>query len=107
LAEEDVRQAQLRLDELKCELKVNVQDCLLSLEEVGKRLAYLEELLEQRQAAVSLTEKKIGRGGATELELLQRKIEAATASTDYVEAMYEYEYEKANLYRIMGRGLQL
>lgn len=101
-ARRETEQGELDLQALGQAVEAQVRGALLSLEASRKQIEVAQVAIEQAQEALRITELQYKEGVARSVEVLDAEVALTQASTNHVNALYDYETAKAGLARAAG-----
>lgn len=101
-ARRDKEQGQLGLEALEQAVEAQVRGAFLSLQSSRKQIEAAEAAVSQAQEALRVTELQYSEGVARSVEVLDAEVALSQASTNRVNAVYDYEIAKAELARAAG-----
>jgi outer membrane protein TolC len=101
-ARRERNQAQLDLQALQQAVEAQVRSAFLSLESNRKQMEAAQVAIEQAKEALRITELQYAEGVARAIEVLDAEVALAQASSNRVNAVYDYETAKAQLAQATG-----
>ncbi|MDB5014234.1 MAG: outer membrane protein [Daejeonella sp.] len=85
-------------------LKTEVKQVVSALNETSKRIQTQQNVSETAAQSYAMTKYRYERGVASRLELIDAELALTTASSNYLEAVYNYQSAKIELDRTLGRN---
>jgi len=101
-AEEDVRQAQVRVDQLKLGISLEVDQAVTNLRNAQARLTVVEKQVELAKETYRLAKLRSDEGEGIQLEVTDAQTELTRAQTGLVTARYDYLTAYSELLRALG-----
>ena len=105
-SELEYRQAEVRLEELKKQIRIEVRNARYALEQSAARVTAAAKGRDLAQHLFEITEKEQKLGAASSFQTLGAQRDLALAQLDLVNAMTVYEKSKVELDRATGRTLE-
>jgi outer membrane protein len=103
-ADEDVRQAQIRLEQADLGVSLEVRQALTNLQNARSRLAVAETQVRLAEETYRIAQVRYEAGEAIQLEVNEAQTELTRAQTLFVSARYEFLRSWAELLRATGEG---
>ncbi|MDR1789289.1 MAG: TolC family protein, partial [Opitutaceae bacterium] len=103
-AKSQLAQAQLSLREAALAVDVEVRTALSALQEAAELADAAQKVVAQAEEALRLADARYAAGSATQLDVLQSRVELTRARDNAVQANYSHNAALANLRRAMGEG---
>ena len=104
-SELEYRQAEVRLEELKKQIRIEVRNARYALEQSAARVAAAAKGRDLAQHLFEITQKEQQLGAASSFQTLGAQRDLALAELDFVNAMTVYEKSRVELDRATGRTL--
>ncbi|MDW8052518.1 MAG: TolC family protein [Armatimonadota bacterium] len=101
-AREELEIAQLRLEQAKESVALEVRQAYLTLQDAQKRLAVAQKGLEQAREALRLARVRFEAGVSPQLEISDAELAFTQAQTNFVNAQFDYLDAYAALQRAIG-----
>jgi outer membrane protein len=112
LTRERVREAQLRLEQLRAmeaqqkqSVELEVRQAVLNLQSAAEELAGADALIAQAQEALRIANVRFQSGVGTNLEVLNAQTAASQAEAAKAQALFNYNLARATLERAVGADL--
>ncbi len=105
-SELEYRQAEVRLEELKKQIRIEVRNARYALEQSAARVASAIKGRDLAQHLFEITQKEQQLGAASSFQTLGAQRDLALAELDFVNAMTAYEKSQVELDRATGRTLE-
>jgi outer membrane protein TolC len=105
-SELEYRQAEVRLEELKKQIRIEVRNARYALEQSAARVAAATKGRDLSQHLFEITQKEQQLGAASSFQTLGAQRDLALAELDFVNAMTVYEKARIELDRATGRTLE-
>jgi len=105
-SELEYRQAEVRLEELKKQIRIEVRNARYALEQSAARVAAAAKGRDLAQHLFEITQKEQQLGAASSFQTLGAQRDLALAQLDFVNAMTVYEKSRVELDRATGRTLE-
>ncbi len=105
-SELEYRQAEVRLEELKKQIRIEVRNARYALEQSAARVAAATKGRDLAQHLFEITQKEQQLGAASSFQTLGAQRDLALAQLDFVNAMTVYEKARVELDRATGRTLE-
>ncbi len=97
-------QAKLSTREKLQEIEKEVQLAYYEWQEADELVKVSVLVVDQAEEAVRLADSRFSSGVATQLDVLQSRVELTKARTNRIEALYQFNVSIANLYKSTGQG---
>jgi outer membrane protein TolC len=104
-SELEYRQAELRLEQLKKQVRIEVRNAQFALDQTGARVEAAREARDLAQRTFDITKKEQELGAGSSYQTLSAQRDLALAQLDLVSAMTTYEKAKVELDRATGTTL--
>jgi outer membrane protein TolC len=104
-SELEYRQAQVRLEELRKQIRIEVRNARYALEQSAARVASAAKGRDLAQHLFEITQKEQQLGAASSFQTLGAQRDLALAELDFVNAMTAYEKSQVELDRATGQTL--
>ena len=105
-SELEYRQAQLRMEQLKKQVRIEVRNAQFALEQTGARVQAARKARDLAQRTFQITRKEQEQGAGSSYQTLSAQRDLALAELDLVNAMTVYEKAKVELDRATGTTLE-
>ena len=105
-SELEYRQAEVRLEELKKQIRIEVRNARYALEQSASRVAAAAKGRDLAQHLFEITQKEQQLGAASSFQTLGAQRDLALAELDFVNAMTFYEKSRVELDRATGTTLE-
>ena len=105
-SELEYRQAEVRLEELKKQIRIEVRNARYALEQSAARVTAAAKGRDLAQHLFEITQKEQQLGAASSFQTLGAQRDLALAQLDFVNAMTVYEKSRIELDRATGRTLE-
>jgi outer membrane protein TolC len=105
-SELEYRQAQVRLEELKKQIRIEVRNARYALEQSASRVAAAAKARELAQHVFEITQKEQQLGAASSFQTLGAQRDLSVAQLDFVNAMTVFEKSQVELDRATGQTLE-
>lgn len=105
-SELEYRQAEVRLEELKKQIRIEVRNARYALEQSAARVASAAKGRDLAQHLFEITQKEQQLGAASSFQTLGAQRDLALAELDFVNAMTAYEKSQVELDRATGKTLE-
>jgi outer membrane protein TolC len=105
-SELEYRQAELRLEQLKKQVRIEVRNAQYALDQTGARVAAARKARDLAQRTFDITKKEQELGAGSSYQTLSAQRDLALAELDLVSAMTTYEKAKVELDRATGTTLE-
>jgi outer membrane protein TolC len=105
-SELEYRQAQLRMEQLKKQVRIEVRNAQYALDQIGARVEAARKARDLAQRTFEITKKEQELGALSSYQTLSAQRDLALAELDLVSAMTTYEKAKVELDRATGTTLQ-
>lgn len=105
-SELEYRQAQVRLEELKKIIRIEVRNARYALEQSAARVGAAAKARDLAQHLFEITQKEQQLGAASSFQTLGAQRDLSLAELDFVNAMTAYEKSRVELDRATGRTLE-
>ena len=105
-SELEYRQAEVRLEELKKQIRIEVRNARYALEQSAARVGAASKARDLAQHLFEITQKEQQLGAASSFQTLGAQRDLALAELDFVNAMTAYEKSRVELDRATGRTLE-
>ncbi len=105
-SELEYRQAEVRLEELKKQIRIEVRNARYALEQSAARVTAAAKGRDLAQHLFEITQKEQQLGAASSFQTLGAQRDLALAQLDFVNAMTVYEKSRVELDRATGRTLE-
>ena len=105
-SELEYRQAELRLEQLKKQVRIEVRNAQYALDQTGARVAAARKARDLAQRTFDITKKEQDLGAGSSYQTLSAQRDLALAELDLVGAMTTYEKAKVELDRVTGTTLE-
>jgi outer membrane protein TolC len=105
-SELEYRQAEVRLEELKKQIRIEVRNARYALEQSAARVSAAVKARDLSQRLFEITQKEQQLGAASSFQTLGAQRDLALAELDFVNAMTAYEKSRVELDRATGRTLE-
>lgn len=97
-----VSQSQLRKDEIRDNIHLEVKKAYLRTQEAEKAIITVEKAIEQAKENFRINQERYKEQVATSTDVLDAQTLLSRTMTNYYNALYEFKISKATLYRAMG-----
>ena len=104
-SELEYRQAQLRMEQLKKQIRIEVRNAQYALEQNGARVQAATKARDLAQRTFDITKKEQELGAGSTYQTMSAQNDLAQAELDLVTAQTTYEKAKVELYRATGTTL--
>ena len=105
-SELEYRQAELRMEQLKKQVRIEVRNAQFALAQTGARVEAARKARDLAQRTFDITKKEQELGAGSSYQTLSAQRDLALAELDLVSAMTVYEKAKVELDRSTGRTLE-
>lgn len=105
-SELEYRQAQVRMEELKKQIRIEVRNARYALEQSASRVAAAAKARDLAQRVFEITQKEQQLGAASSFQTLGAQRDLSIAELDFVNAMTVYEKAQIELDRATGQTLE-
>jgi outer membrane protein TolC len=105
-SELEYRQAQLRLEELKKQVRIEVRNAQFALDQTAARVDAARKARDLAQRTFDITKKEQDLGAGSSYQTLSAQRDLALAELDLVSAMTTYEKARVELDRATGTTLE-
>lgn len=105
-SELEYRQAQLRMEQLKKQIRIEVRNAQYALEQNGARVQAASKARDLAQRTFEITKKEQELGAGSTYQTMTAQNDLAQAELDLVTAQTTYEKAKVELYRATGTTLE-
>ena len=105
-SELEYRQAELRMEQLKKQVRIEVRNAQFALDQTGARVEAARKARDLAQRTFDITKKEQELGAGSSYQTLSAQRDLALAELDLVGAMTVYEKAKVELDRATGRTLE-
>ena len=105
-SELEYRQAELRLEQLKKQVRIEVRNAQYALDQTAARVAAARKARDLAQRTFDITKKEQDLGAGSSYQTLSAQRDLALAQLDLVSAMTTYEKAKVELDRATGTTLE-
>ena len=105
-SELEYRQAELRLEQLKKQVRIEVRNAQYALDQTGARVEAARKARDLAQRTFDITKKEQELGAGSSYQTLSAQRDLALAELDLVSAMTTYEKAKVELDRATGTTLE-
>jgi outer membrane protein TolC len=105
-SELEYRQAELRLEQLKKQVRIEVRNAQYALDQIGARVDAARKARDLAQRTFDITKKEKELGAGSSYQTLSAQHDLALAELDLVSAMTTYEKAKVELDRATGATLE-
>jgi outer membrane protein TolC len=105
-SELEYRQAEVRLEELKKQIRIEVRNARYALEQSAARVTAASKGRDLAQHLFEITQKEQQLGAASSFQTLGAQRDLALAQLDFVNAMTVYQKSQVELDRATGRTLE-
>ncbi|HTW59009.1 MAG TPA: TolC family protein [Terriglobales bacterium] len=105
-SELEYRQAELRLEQLKKQVRIEVRNAQYALDQTGARVEAARQARDLAQRTFDITKKEQELGAGSSYQTLSAQHDLALAQLDLVSAMTTYEKAKVELDRATGATLE-
>jgi outer membrane protein TolC len=105
-SELEYRQAELRLEQLKKQVRIEVRNAQYALDQTGARVAAARKARDLAQRTFDITKKEQELGAGSSYQTLSAQRDLALAELDLVSAMTTYEKAKVELDRATGTTME-
>jgi len=105
-SELEYRQAELRLEQLKKQVRIEVRNAQYALDQTGARVAAARKARDLAQRTFDITKKEQELGAGSSYQTLSAQRDLALAELDLVSAMTTYQKAKVELDRATGTTLE-
>jgi len=105
-SELEYRQAEVRLEELKKQIRIEVRNARYALEQSAARVTAAAKARDLSQHLFDITQKEQRLGAASSFQTLGAQRDLAVAELDLVNAMTAYEKSRVELDRATGKTLE-
>jgi outer membrane protein TolC len=96
-------QTRTRLEDLKEQVRADVEIRLWNLVEARKRIEVQSKTISVAERSYSITRLRLREGVGSRLELTDAELQLNTAKTNYLQAVYDYLVASAELEKSLGR----
>jgi TolC family type I secretion outer membrane protein len=94
--------AQEQARQIRDNISLEVSGAYLSMKEAAKRIDTNKVAVEQAETDFKLDKERYGAGVGTNLDVIDAELALAQARTNYIQALYDYNTDKAQLDKAMG-----
>jgi outer membrane protein TolC len=105
-SELEYRQAELRMEQLKKQVRIEVRNAQFALDQTGARVAAARKARDLAQRTFDITKKEQDLGSGSSYQTLSAQRDLSLAALDLVGAMTTYEKAKIELDRATGTTLE-
>jgi outer membrane protein TolC len=105
-SELEYRQAELRLEQLKKQVRIEVRNAQYALDQTGARVEAARKARDLAQRTFEITKKEQELGAGSTYQTLSAQRDLALAELDLVGAMTTYQKAKVELDRVTGTTLE-
>ena len=105
-SELEYRQAELRREQLRKQIRIEVRNAQYALEQTGARVGAAKKARDLAQRTFEITQKEQTLGAGSSFQTMTSQRDLAVAELDLVTAMTTYEKAKVELDRATGRTLE-
>jgi outer membrane protein TolC len=105
-SELEYRQAELRLEQLKKQVRIEVRNAQYALDQTGARVEAARKARDLAQRTFDITKKEQELGAGSSYQTLSAQRDLALAELDLVSAMTTYQKAKIELDRVTGTTLE-
>jgi outer membrane protein TolC len=105
-SELEYRQAQLRMEQLKKQVRIEVRNAQFALDQTAARVEAARKARDLAQRTFDITKKEQDLGAGSSYQTLSAQRDLALAELDLVSAMTTYEKAKVELDRVTGTTLE-
>jgi outer membrane protein TolC len=105
-SELEYRQAELRFEQLKKQVRIEVRNAQYALDQTGARVAAARKARDLAQRTFDITKKEQELGAGSSYQTLSAQRDLALAELDLVGAMTTYQKAKVELDRVTGTTLE-
>jgi outer membrane protein TolC len=105
-SELEYRQAELRMEQLKKQVRIEVRNAQYALQQTGARVQAAQKARDLAQRTFDITKKEQELGSGSSYQTLSAQRDLALAESDLVNAMTIYEKAKVELDRATGTTLE-
>jgi outer membrane protein TolC len=105
-SELEYRQAELRREQLRKEIRIEVRNAQYALEQTGARVGAAKKARDLAQRTFEITQKEQALGAGSSFQTMTSQRDLAVAELDLVTAMTTYEKAKVELDRATGTTLE-
>jgi len=105
-SELEYRQAELRMEQLKKQVRIEVRNAQFALDQTGARVEAARKARDLAQRTFDITKKEKELGAGSSYQILQAQRDLALAELDLVGAMTTYQKAKVELDRATGATLE-
>ncbi len=105
-SELEYRQAQLRMEQLKKQVRIEVRNAQFALDQTGARVEAARKARDLAQRTFDITKKEQELGAGSSYQTLSAQRDLSLAQLDLVNAMTVYEKAKVELDRVTGTTLE-
>jgi outer membrane protein TolC len=105
-SELEFRQAELRLEQLKKQVRIEVRNAQYALEQTGARVEAARKARDLAQRTFEITKKEQDLGAGSSYQTLTAQRDLSLAALDLVSAMTVHEKAKVELDRVTGTTLE-
>lgn len=105
-SELEYRQAELRMEQLKKQVRIEVRNAQYALDQTGARVGAARKARDLAQRTFDITKKEQELGALSSYQTLSAQRDLALAELDLVSAMTTYEKAKVELDRVTGTTLE-
>ncbi len=105
-SELEYRQAELRREQLKKQIRIEVRNAQYALEQTGARVAAARKARDLAQRTFEITQKELTLGAGSTFQTMTAQRDLSIAELDMVTAMTTYEKAKVELDRATGSTLE-
>ena len=99
--------AKLEAQQAKDGYQLEVRQYYLSMNEADKRIGTSQVAVDNAQEDYKIAEVRYSAGVGTNTDVIDAQVALATAKTNYIQAMYDYNTSKANLNKAMGVAINV
>jgi outer membrane protein TolC len=96
-------QTRTRLEELRSQVRADVEVCLSNVAEARKRIDVQSKTIAVAERSYLVTRLRLREGVGSRLELTDAELQLVTARTNYLQAVYDYLVASAELEKALGR----
>lgn len=105
-AEATLEESGHTLNQTKDSVQLEVRQAYLNMKEAEKRIDTSKVAVDQAQEDFKIAQVRYTAGVGTNLDIMDAQVALITAKTNYIQAMYDYNTNKADLERAMGVPVQ-
>ena len=105
-SELEYRQAELRREQLRKQIRIEVRNAQYALEQTGARVGAAKKARDLAQRTFEITQKEQTLGAGSSFQTMTSQRDLAVAELDLVTAMTTYEKAKVELDRATGTTLE-